>query len=198
MKETAERTEKAMVPESDDTPGRYTADWFSPNIPTFARILRPFAGRPVRALEIGVYEGRSAAWLLANILTHRQARLYCLDIIRQPILKANIAAAGGAAKTRVLIASSRKIIPWLRNDSFDFAYVDGSHSTHDVLEDAVLVFRKVKVGGLIGFDDYLWDDPAFNRLGAPKPAIDAFLTCYSHKLEVLEHGSQVWVRKTAN
>lgn len=47
----------------------------------------------------------------------------------------------------------------------------------------------------IAFDDYLWDDPQWNQHGTPKPAIDAFLAIYREKLQLLETGWQVWVRK---
>jgi predicted O-methyltransferase YrrM len=175
----------------------FNFDWFSGNIPTLERTLGSFAGKPVSALEIGTHEGRSATWLLSNVLTHPQARLLCVDLFEQPVLRANINAVSGTYKTTIRIGLSREVLHPVGPDTFDFAYIDGSHWSCDVLEDAVMVFRRTKVGGVIGFDDYLWDDPAFNQHGTPKLAIDAFLVCYAHKLEVLQHDYQVWVRKTA-
>lgn len=57
----------------------FTSDFFKGNIPNWERWLAPFKGQPVTALEIGSYEGRSACWLLENILTHPDARLLCVD-----------------------------------------------------------------------------------------------------------------------
>jgi predicted O-methyltransferase YrrM len=173
-------------------------DWFSPNIPTFEKCLSEFAGRKVYGLEIGTHEGRSATWMLQNILTHPGSRLLCIDIKEDPHLAGNLMQTGQNYKTDVQIGYSRDVLWRLGAYQFDFAYIDGSHWPCDVLEDAVMAFRRIKVGGVIGFDDYLWNDPAFNEHGTPKVAIDAFLACYDHKLDVLEHGYQVWMRKTAD
>lgn len=90
----------------------------------------------------------------------------------------------------------------LRNDFsldwFDFAYIDGDHEAMNVLEDAVLCFRLVKPGGVMIFDDVLWQDP--HNWGVrlfPKLAVDAFLTMYEHRIEILHRGYQVFVRRTS-
>ena len=36
---------------------------------------------------------------------------------------------------------------------YDIIYIDGSHEARDVLEDAVLAYRLLKIGGLLIFDD---------------------------------------------
>ena len=83
-------------------------------------------------------------------------------------------------------------------DSYDFAYIDGCHATINVLEDAVLAFPLLKAGAIIAFDDYLWDDPKWNQEGQPKEAIDAFLSIYASKIELLHREYQVWVRKRSH
>lgn len=176
----------------------FAYDWFSPHIPVFQRSLEHLVGKPCAALEIGTHEGRSATWLLDNVLTHPDARLICVDLFEQPNLASNLAATGAAGKAQVRIGYSHDILRGLPCNEYDFIYVDGSHWACDVLEDSVMAFRAVKVGGIIGFDDYLWDDPMFNQHGTPKIAIDAFLQCSAHKVEVLEHAYQVWVRKLSD
>jgi predicted O-methyltransferase YrrM len=111
------------------------------------------------------------------------------------VLRHNLCETGAEFKVDVQIGLSRDVLHTVPFATFDFAYIDGSHWSCDVLEDAVTVFRRTKIGGLIAFDDYVWDDPKYNQHGTPKPAIDAFLTCYKHKLKVLEHQYQVWIRK---
>ncbi len=81
---------------------------------------------------------------------------------------------------------------------FDFIYVDGSHTAPDVLLDAVLAFKLVRVGGIIGFDDYSWREPGprYDVLRCPKIAIDAFTNIYSGKARTLfSYTSQVYVEK---
>lgn len=176
----------------------FTYDWFSGNIPTFERRLGSFKDQPCNAVEIGTHEGRSATWLITNILTHPDSRLTCIDTVLQPVLEANLESTGARQKVSVKIGESHSVLETIPAGTLDFAYIDGSHWACDVLEDAILTFRRVKKGGVIGFDDYLWDDPQYNQHGVPKPAIDALLAHFSHKLEILEHGYQVWVRKTSD
>lgn len=170
-------------------------DWFSPNIGVFEKHLARLKRTPCQVLEIGTHEGRSTTWMLENILTHPDARIVAVDLLQQPNLWDNLIESGHPAKVELRIGVSRDILPTLPASAFDFAYIDGSHWPCDVLEDAVLTFRRMKGGGIMAFDDYLWDAPAFNEHGTPKVAVDAFLACYAHKLELLEQGYQVWVRK---
>src|SRR3569832_159477 len=67
-----------------DGPYRFTHDYFSPNIGQWSKDQARFAGLPnLRFLEVGRFEGRSACWLLQNILTHESSRITCLDLFEQ-------------------------------------------------------------------------------------------------------------------
>ena len=84
---------------------------------------------------------------------------------------------------------------------YDFVYVDGSHQAPDVLTDAVLAFKLCRVGGIIGFDDYLWNEKlntGVDPIRAPKLAIDTFATIFSRKLQIIRNIPlyQVYVQKT--
>jgi predicted O-methyltransferase YrrM len=76
----------------------------------------------------------------------------------------------------------------------DFIYVDAAHDAMNVMRDAVLSFDLLKVGGVLVFDDYRWTVMP-DELDRPAMAIDAFITCYSRQLEVLDTGWQVAVKK---
>ena len=80
---------------------------------------------------------------------------------------------------------------------YDFAYIDGDHRAIGALEDAVGVWQRLKVGGILAFDDYTWRDARSRSLHAPYVAIDAFLEVYAEHLEVLVREAQVWVRRTS-
>ena len=174
----------------------FSADSFSQNIPQFERFLGELKHTPCRLLEIGAHEGRSATWLIDNIATHPSATVDTIDAYEKPRLQHNLAATGHREKVTFHAGFSAVVLPTLPLDSYDFAYIDGNHWAVNVLEDAVLSFRLVKVGGIMAFDDYLWDDPEWNHEGRPKEAIDAFLTIYSMQIEILYRGYQVWIRKT--
>jgi hypothetical protein len=52
----------------------------------------------------------------------------------------------------------------------------------------------LKHGGVMMFDDYLWDRVA-GRLNQPKAGIDAFLDVYGDQLEVIVKEYQLGVKK---
>ena len=176
----------------------FSQDWFTPRVPQFKKHLAHLSGAPCRLLEIGTFEGLSTTWLLSNIATHPQAKIDTIDIIEQDVLRSNLDLSGAPGKVSVHIGKSFDILRALPQQSYDFAYIDGSHSTVQVLEDAVLCFRLVKKGGIIAFDDYLWSNPKFSEGGTPKPAIDAFLDIYGKRTAILHKEWQVWVQKTSD
>lgn len=72
---------------------------------------------------------------------------------------------------------------------FDFIYVDGSHEAPDVLFDALLAHRLVKVGGVIAFDDYLWspnEETEDDHYLLVKPAVDHYVNTYKRKVHVVQ------------
>jgi predicted O-methyltransferase YrrM len=174
---------------------KFEFDWFSPHIPSFERFLSPLAYTPCTLLEIGSHDGRSATWLIDNLLQHSGATLDCIDLKIKDTLRENIQLSGQSRRVRLHEGYSRSILRKLPERGYDFIYVDGSHSTSDVLEDAVLSFGNLRTGGIVAFDDYLWDDPKFNQHGTPKAAVDAFLAVFARKVELLHQAHQVWLRK---
>jgi len=58
----------------------YQVDWFTPQLPLWEKYLIPLKGLSnLSFLEIGSFEGRSAVWLLENILTDEASRIVCID-----------------------------------------------------------------------------------------------------------------------
>ncbi len=199
---------------------QFVADWFSVHIPSWERHFAVFAGKPnIHALEIGSWEGRSACWLLQNILTDPSSRITCVDAFPtqneyldeiskrfchlpadfcvEECFDANIEAVGGAKKTSKRKGESCRVLRTLPFDSFDLIYIDGSHMASNVLTDAVLSWDLLHVHGLLVFDDYNWSIDR-NPIHAPRAAIDAFLSVFAEQYAVLEHGAQVILRKLPN
>jgi predicted O-methyltransferase YrrM len=82
-------------------------------------------------------------------------------------------------------------IPKFQDDFFDIIYIDGNHEPEYVLEDAVLSFRKLKIGGIMIFDDYGWGGPDLTQRG-----IDGFLSGYHKRITVLGlQECQVFIKK---
>ncbi|MEM8994811.1 MAG: class I SAM-dependent methyltransferase [Acidobacteriota bacterium] len=197
---------------------RYEFDWFSDHIELFAEQLAGDVGKPrLRYVEIGSFEGRSAVWLLENVLTHPTSRLHCIDPWQYPRKEieerfdANVALAlarsGHVERLTKHRALSVDILPTLEAGSIDAVYVDGSHTAWDTLTDLVLSWRLLRVGGLMICDDYplestleYSDDgeaefPTVPPLERPKMAIDAFLQCFEGRYRLRHKDWQVWLEK---
>jgi predicted O-methyltransferase YrrM len=174
-------------------------DWFTMRIPKWKEILAPFQGQPhIHYLEIGVAEGHSALWMLENILTHPTARITCLDIFvdkkNYERFLSNLEMSGFSDKTKVIKGRSQISMRTLPLDSYDIVYIDGSHIAPDVLVDAALSWDLLKKGGIMIFDDYMWEweRPPQDR---PKIAVEAFLRIFKKELQVLHQEYQIIVKK---
>ena len=157
--------------------------------------MGPLAGRPLRALEVGSYEGRSAVWLLQNVLTHPESSLTCVDSWDdgevQRRLRSNVAETGRGSQVVECLGDSAAVLKTVR-ESFDLIYIDGNHEARCVLTDAALCWTMLNPGGLLIFDDYSWNGPVEFP---PRHAIDAFLQLWMTQIEVVYKGYQVFVRR---
>jgi predicted O-methyltransferase YrrM len=195
----------------------FTSDWFTGNIDNWTRWLAEFRGRPgVRAIEVGSFEGRSACWLLENILTHETSSLDCYDLCNVPpqIERFRRNTEPWKHRLRMHPGPSFATLSDLRGE-YDVAYIDGDHAPFAVLADATLIWPSLKVGAVLIFDDYLWlpDDahpcPGMpwhddllvkartrHAMKTPKVGIDGFLTAIVGHYELLGQDYQLAVRKT--
>jgi len=165
------------------------------------------AGTPARGMEIGTFKGESAVWMCRNIFTHPDSVYYCVD----PFTGNKEHEAGGIdcshleeeARSALKDFKQALIVKGFSDDQlmqswgcgrFDFIYIDGSHFAGDVMFDSFLSFKLLKIGGILCWDDYLWD--VFKEpLDRPQLAIDTFLAMWGWKLEVIHRGWQVMARK---
>jgi predicted O-methyltransferase YrrM len=199
----------------------FTNDWFPRHIPVWTQVVGTL--NPARALEIGSYEGRSGIWLVENCKNPLGFELHCIDPWADYVdlpglkmaavearfdknmalaLKANPAAKMTKHKKPATMAMA-ELITQNKSGYFDLIYIDGSHRAPDVLNDAVMAFHLLRVGGVMIFDDYLWHlEPAGaqNPLNMPKPAVDAFLNLFQQKMQVMVGAplNQIYARKNAN
>jgi len=187
---------------------RFSQDWFSSNLPYWSSILeKNFKDSPnLNFLEIGSFEGRSACWLMDNVLTHETSKLVCVDTFAGSEEHAGMNLSSlretfdhnireWKEKIEIHQMKSSAALPQFitENRKFDVIYIDGSHLACDVMFDAVNSFNLLKVGGLMIFDDYLG-----GNLITPhdvKPAVDAFVFSYSEKVRTLAVAYQYWTQK---
>eukprot|EP00960_Hanusia_phi_P054998 762836-Hanusia_phi.AAC.3 len=74
-------------------------------------------------------------------------------------------------------------------ETYDLVYVDGDHTASAVMTDAILAYPLLKRGGILIFDDYLWNGMQ-NIQDRPMLAVNAFLEMWSEDIDVLHVGYQ--------
>ena len=195
----------------------FTSDWFTHNIPNFEHIsknLIEHLDSIDNVLEIGSHEGRSTCWILENMLS-RTGSITCIDPFANyhinPFTE-QIGAQGSEWEQRfrrntaevklptqnltVRVALSYPTLAQMvvEQRQFDFIYIDGNHCCDNVLADAVMCWSMLKPGGIMLFDDYLYEDLP-DVLDRGKIAIDAFCTCFTRQIDWFTIGYQLAIGK---
>lgn len=191
---------------------KFTQDWFSNSIPNFEKCMALLPQRE-RFLEIGVFEGRSTVWLLQNGLEF-YGHIDCIDSfnggqehegidfkeVRERFITNTQEARHENQTVRLLSTYSHIALGMLiyrDQEIFDFIYVDGSHTAYDTLSDACMAWHLLRTGGIMLFDDYLWEHNEYET-NRPKLGIDAFLAAYKGQYELVIDNYQLGVRKIWN
>ena len=187
-------------------------NWFQLTaIDYFQLMLKNFKDREnLNFLQIGVYTGDCSRWLLNNVLTKQSSTLTDVDtwegsneaIYKQMdfldvenVYDEKVSKYNNVIKYK---GTSESFLTTVKQDSFDFIYIDGDHTADAVYQDALLSFKALKVGGIMAFDDYLWkNDPECTKL-EPKIGIDKFLQEHLDKISIRIFLNQVWLSKENN
>jgi predicted O-methyltransferase YrrM len=187
----------------------FSSDWTSWHFHTWMDLLGPRRELPLRVLEIGSWEGRSALFFL-NYLPRSQ--LTCVDtfggnlehhrdpwfaaLVPEAEQKFDANTAAFTARIEKRKGSSTDVLPQLGIESrrFEVAYIDGSHLAKDVYSDAALTWPLMAPTGILIFDDYEFDLNE-TELERPKLGIDAFLTAIDGQYRLIHKDYQVVIAK---
>jgi predicted O-methyltransferase YrrM len=189
----------------------FTTNWAVEHYHLWARILAPWQEEPIRVLEIGSWEGRSALFFL-NYLRH--SSIVCVDTFAGSIEHRAWPAAQQNAQLFAIesrfdnnLAQFAERVEKRKEESlaalgtlgierrqFDLIYVDGSHLATDVYRDGVLAWPLLMRGGIMIFDDYQRQQGP--KTDWPHVGIDAFLDATKGGYEELHRGRQIAIRKT--
>jgi len=174
----------------------------------FAKHLSPYAGKQIKALQIGAYTGDATVWMFENVLTHSEARLVDVDtwegsdeVAHKKINWQSVETVYDS-KTLEYVSSGKLDKVKTTSDKFfssnnklyDFIYIDGDHTAASVLKDGINAIKFLEPTGIIAFDDYMWRSgrgPTYD----PYPSIDAILTAFSNEFETIDIGLQVWLKR---
>ena len=194
---------------------QFTKDWFNWAPEVWNQLTPMLSGTAGHRqfLEIGSFEGRSSIWIAENMMIEND-ELRCIDTWEggEEHGEENMSEVEGRFRHNLIVATEklpRRRIFQLKGTSirrlaelqshpsgfsFDFIYIDGSHTAPDVLTDACMAWPLLKPAGLMVFDDYMWGNPR-DSLHRPKIAIDAFTNIFGETAEIIHVGYQLVVRK---
>ena len=197
--------------------------WFDIHKAIWSQLLQQI--NPTRILEVGSYEGKSTTFMIENLANTKDLEIHCIDSWEGGIehkqggsaesnmpevetrfahnVKIAIQNSSHIVKLEIHKGLSNKELPKLitsdMQNYFDLIYIDGSHQAPDVLLDAVLGFELLKTGGVMIFDDYLWQEPlpgGTDPIRCPKISIDAFTNIYCRRLSILSAQlNQLYIQK---
>lgn len=174
----------------------YSKDWVTNKLPLWEKYLAKFKNRSIQYMEIGCFEGRATRWVLDNFNVHKA---FVYDLFTIPTIldrfKNNISPY--ISKVHINIGKSQHQLRALPPElELDVIYIDGSHMAYDTLEDAILSFRHLSVGGIMIFDDYKWKTKkGLPKQHTPKLGIDTFIEVFKDFIQVHHVGWQVVIER---
>lgn len=185
----------------------FTQNWFESLAKNnFENIIKPeFVNKNINYLEIGVYEGNCMKYMFDNILSPL-SKAFCIDPFENSkthpdsyntfILNLN----NYLNRLTIIKGFSQYELSKLQKNHFDLIYVDGDHTSLAVFTDGILSFPLLKVGGIMVFDDYLWDyfNKDLNDLRQPYTGINLFCDLYKDKIEIVVKNWQIILRKLSD
>lgn len=172
------------------------SNFFEKWIPSWNKHLGHLSDKPnVLGIEIGTNRGDCAVFCAEKIVNGKNSVHYTIDIVEQECVRNNI---DPYKNIKFILGRSSDVLidrTIFKLQSADYIFIDGSHTAIDVLTDAIYSWHLLKKDGILIFDDYGWGIHTEDETVKPKPAIDAFLSVYTKKYEILQHGWQVFLRK---
>ena len=94
----------------------------------------------------------------------------------------------------VIESDSNNFFENINKSNYDLIYIDGSHYSKDVLDDAINSFKVLNKNGFMIFDDFLWDFYP-NKNDNPIGGIKIFLKKNFFKLKIISVGYQIIIKK---
>jgi len=212
------RAENQLISSSFPNRSKFTFqnDWFEQIIPDWEAMTLSLSHnsilKPLHILELGSFEGASTTWMLENLADHPDTTMTVIDTFEGGMehlqaevdslenrFRNNVNQCANVSKLRIMKERTQDALITLRKEGprFDFIYIDASHVAIDVLQDAVLCWYMLDIGGTMVFDDWTWKgymEDVYN----PRMAIMAFLQCAAPEMKLHETESQIWITKVQN
>lgn len=148
-------------------------------------IIKPYLGQDSIGAEIGVDQGGFGELLLPHC-----KMLFLVDPWddRDEVFHSVHKVYENDINVRVERQRSLDFMSKLADNSFDFFYIDASHHYRNVLRDISRGFQKLKPGGYLTGDDWIWESVSL--------ALTHFSEAYGIELIPLESSQWVMLKPT--
>lgn len=172
-------------------------NWFK----SVEKYFRHVPNVPLRALQIGTYTGDATEWLIDNceieylddVDTWEGSEEKAHDQIDFTSVEDYYDSRFKDPRITKNKMTSDEFFN-LPHRTYNFIYIDGDHTALQTALDGLNAFKLLEKGGVMAFDDYLWNyngDPFLE----PKRGVDAFLAVCEGQYTVIESGYQLWIEK---
>ena len=153
-------------------------------------------------MEIGSYEGLSTVFFLTIF---KNSNITCIDPFEDfeenkdkdfNIIYRNFINNTSAYKDRINLfkGTSDSFFKLPEKNFYDLIYIDGNHNSKFVLRDAENSFNCLNKGGIIIFDDFLWN--YYDRINEnPIGGIKKFIKKYFFKIKIISISYQIVIMK---
>lgn len=186
----------------------FTTDWLGSKLEPWFAALAPFRETPVKVLELGAFEGRSAIAFLEYL---PQSHVSSVDrflfvnkhadgkdgLTVEDRFDANVKPYGSRI-TKIKGSVLTVLDDLTRSHSkFDVIYIDAGKQRDGVFANTAAAWPLLNVDGILIWDDLDWGSklPSANR---PGDAIRLFAQTFAPCLDILHQRSQLIVRKTSD
>ncbi|GHD64299.1 class I SAM-dependent methyltransferase [Jeongeupia chitinilytica] len=193
-------------------PANYSEDWTSMHAANFHVAFENLHVPLQHGLEIGAFEGRTSRYFVEQFFRQDGQVLHAVDPHPKTVFWDNTLQARDEGRIVFHQMKSYDFLISQPDQSLDFIYLDGSHIGKHVLQDLVIAWRKLRIGGILLIDDYHWKNhwyierlfPAsllrmtekkYAATFYPKKAVDSFRKVYGPEVETVFENYQVCLRR---
>ena len=178
--------------------GEFTTDWTTGNFTRWRRMLSPWRDQPLRILEVGSWEGRSAVFFLRFFA---RSTIVCIDAFNEfPEIEGrfdrNLAPFGTRVEKIKSVSFPALEALHAAGRTFDLVYIDAHHFYEPVKANSLRAWPLTEPGSVIIWDDYGWGRGHPDEKRA-KTAVDEFLSARPNAYRLLGIGYQVAIERTA-
>jgi predicted O-methyltransferase YrrM len=172
-------------------------NWFK----SVEKYFRHVPNVPLRALQIGTYTGDATEWLMDNceieylddVDTWEGSEEVAHDQIDFTSVEDYYDSRFKDPRITKHKMTSDEFFN-LPHRTYNFIYIDGDHTALQTALDGLNAFKLLEKGGVMAFDDYLWNYNG-NPYLEPKRGVDGFLEVCKDQYTIIESGYQLWIEK---